>query len=482
MNVIKGSCIRVSQPIGDFYCSVFKARDLYDISYSDVRRLEDEQDGEGLDTYLGIQRELSPFRVKQIGEYITAVDATFPNSIIVAIGEKYVTLEGNVLSIKYHDDQKGNVAKILDGQHRLAGFEGTDFCYSSPSGERKDFELLVTIFVEADLHTQAQVFTMVNQNQTKVNRSLVYDLESLALARSPTKSAHQIVSLLNGQKGSPFYQRIKRLGLKTPGVSTELITQAAFVENLVKLISKKPSLDRDILLGRKKKFFGMKDKKLPDMEDADFVRLPFRKNFADGDDSVIAANVYNYFSAASKVWPESWRVENKSSALNKTVGLIALMRALRDAYNKAVKAGVAEYGDVIDESEYIKILSRSGIKDSFFSELDAVSKTSGLIYKAIQPPKAKFYSVEFSDGSGGRNKAIVPARSKDVIASNFVGNIIAVSESFWVELEEVAFESSYPVFHFKLENKDIAFRREDLGYSYLSYIYRSLLVGASFDD
>lgn len=83
---------------------------------------------------------------------------------------------------------------------------------------------------------------------------------------------------------------------------------------------------------------------------------------------------------------------------------------------------------------------------------------------------------------GGRNKAIVPARSKDVIASNFVGNIIAVSESFWVELEEVAFESSYPVFHFKLENKDIAFRREDLGYNYLSYIYRSLLVGASFDD
>ncbi len=65
MNVIKGSCIRVSQPIGDFYCSVFKARDLYDISYSDVRRLEDEQDGEGLDTYLGIQRELSPFELNK---------------------------------------------------------------------------------------------------------------------------------------------------------------------------------------------------------------------------------------------------------------------------------------------------------------------------------------------------------------------------------------------------------------------------------
>ncbi|WP_433884438.1 DGQHR domain-containing protein [Pseudomonas vranovensis] len=384
MNAIKGNYLRVSQPIGDFYCSALKAKDLYEISYSDVRRLEKEQDGEGLETYLGIQRELSSARVKRIGEYITAVDATFPNSIIVAISERYVTLEGDTLWIRYHDDQKGKIAKILDGQHRLAGFEGTDFCYDSPTGERKDFELLVTIFVEADLHTQAQVFTMVNQNQTKVNRSLVYDLESLALARSPTKSAHQIASLLNSKVGSPFYQRIKRLGLKTPGVTGELITQAAFVENLVKLISKKPSLDRDILLGRKKSFFGMKNKTLPDMESIDFKRLPFRKSFVEGSDSAIAANIYNYFSAISRVWPDSWRSSNKQSALNKTVGLIALMRSLRDAYNEIVLEGKAGYGDVIDEEDYVSFLMGAGVEDRFFSELDPVSKTAGVIYKAIK--------------------------------------------------------------------------------------------------
>ncbi|OHC30134.1 MAG: hypothetical protein A3J71_01720 [Pseudomonadales bacterium RIFCSPHIGHO2_02_FULL_60_43] len=384
MNTIKSAFLRISQPIGDFYCSVIKAKELFDIAFSDVRRLEKEQSSDGLDTYLGIQRELKPDRVKKIGDYISSVDATFPNSIIVAIEGKYVSVEGDVMSINYPDDRKGKVAKILDGQHRLAGFEGTDFCYSLPSGERKDFELLVTVFVEADLHTQSQVFTMVNQNQTKVNRSLVYDLESLALARNPIKSAHEIASLLNSKEKSPFYHRIKRLGLKTINVKTELLTQAAFVENLVKLISKKPNLDRDILLGRKKGFLGIKTRVLPDTDLLDFKRLPFRKSFVDGEDSVIAANVYNYFSAVQKTWPESWGAGNKSSALNKTVGLIALMRFLRDLYNSIVEEGRVDYGGVVSEAEYLKCLASSNVRDAYFSELEAVSKSSGAIYREIK--------------------------------------------------------------------------------------------------
>ncbi|MFJ3377126.1 DGQHR domain-containing protein [Pseudomonas sp. NPDC086112] len=488
MNSIKGSFLRVSQPIGDFYCSVMRARDLYEISYSDVRRLEDEQGGDGLDTYLGIQRELNPSRVKRIREYVAAVDATFPNSIIVAVDERYVTLEDNVLWIKYPDDQKGKIAKILDGQHRLAGFEGTDFCYSSPNGERVDFELLVTIFVEADLHTQAQVFTMVNQNQTKVNRSLVYDLESLALARSPTKSAHQIASLLNSKIGSPFYQRIKRLGLKTPGVATELLTQAAFVENLVKLISKRPSLDRDILLGRKKNFFGMKDKTLSNMDRLDFKRLPFRKSFSEGNDSVVAANVYNFFSAVAECWPDSWRFDNKSSALNKTVGLIALMRLLRDAYNDAVAQGQVDYGDVVEEHDFLKFLRGSGIKDNFFSELDAVSKTAGVIYKAIKnkssAPKAKFFHVVLTDRSGQSKKMVVPARSKQVIEAYLVESEFdfVVGESFFADLSEITFESDLPVFHFDFFGEKVVFEKEDFGYSYLSFMYHSTIVNAMADD
>lgn len=85
MKKITAKFLKVTQPIGEFYCCVMKARDLYSISYSDVRRLEEEQSEDNIDTYLGIQRELNKSRVKKIREYIGSVDATFPNSIIVAI-------------------------------------------------------------------------------------------------------------------------------------------------------------------------------------------------------------------------------------------------------------------------------------------------------------------------------------------------------------------------------------------------------------
>ncbi|EOE1544742.1 DGQHR domain-containing protein [Providencia rettgeri] len=384
MEKITNKYLKVSQPIGEFYCCVMKAKDLYEISFSDVRKMEKEQNDDNFETYLGIQRELNSSRVKKITDYIKSVDATFPNSIIVAIDDKFISLDDDYISITFHNKDKGKVAKILDGQHRLAGFENTNFCYTSQNNEQVDFELLVTIFVEADLHTQSQVFTMVNQNQTKVNKSLVYDLESLALARNPAKTAHQIAVLLNSKVNSPFYKRIKRLGIKTPGVTTEMITQAAFVDNLVKwTISRQPSLDRDILLGRKKNFIGIKDKKLPDNDNDSFKKLPFRKSFIDGNDSVIAMNLFNFFSAIEKRWPESWSVKNKTSVLNKTVGFIALTRVLRDLYNKFVAKKIIDYGDVIEEYVYMTELEKIDLEEKFFVSLEATSKNAVFIYKKM---------------------------------------------------------------------------------------------------
>nr|WP_153880241.1 DGQHR domain-containing protein [Citrobacter freundii] len=384
MNKIITSYLKITQPVGEFYCCVMKAQDLYDISFSDVRRLEKEQNKNDFETYLGIQRELNPVRVKKIKEYITSVDATFPNSIIVAVDDKFVTLNDANLEIAFHDDQKGKIAKILDGQHRLAGFENSNFRFVSQDGQMKDFEVLVTIFIEADLHTQAQVFTMVNQNQTKVNKSLVYDLESLALARNPSKTAHQLAVFLNSTEQSPFYHRIKRLGVKTKGIQNELITQAAFVENIVKLISKRPGLDRDILLGKKKKFLGLKNTQLPNDDISDFKRMPLRKSFINDDDISIGENIFNYFSAVEKKWPMSWDKKNKKSVLNKTIGLIALTRLFRDIYNKYVERALVEYGDVITQGMFSDYLDAIILNEDFFDNIDAVSKSSGYIYKQMR--------------------------------------------------------------------------------------------------
>ena len=58
------SVLKVRQPIGEFFIASIKAKDLVDISYSDVRRLAKDQ--RDLEKYLGIQRPVSNKRIKEI--------------------------------------------------------------------------------------------------------------------------------------------------------------------------------------------------------------------------------------------------------------------------------------------------------------------------------------------------------------------------------------------------------------------------------
>ena len=93
-NYIKSNFIKVSQPLGDFFIGKMRFEELLKISFADVRRIErDEQTG--YESYFGIQRKLSEKRVKEISEYVTTMDATFPSSILLAIDE--FTLDMNTL-------------------------------------------------------------------------------------------------------------------------------------------------------------------------------------------------------------------------------------------------------------------------------------------------------------------------------------------------------------------------------------------------
>ena len=58
--------IEVVQRIGTFYAASISARELVQISYSDVRRIEERD----VEKYLGIQRPLDEKRVKQIKKYL----------------------------------------------------------------------------------------------------------------------------------------------------------------------------------------------------------------------------------------------------------------------------------------------------------------------------------------------------------------------------------------------------------------------------
>ena len=164
---IEVQCLEVTQPIGTFYIGVMKHEDLVKISYADIRRLEVGDEKREVEVYSGIQRELSKNRVKELGKYVNLVDATFPSSVILHIKEEDVEYDSDskLMKLPFRD----NVAKVLDGQHRIAGLE--DF-----EGKSDNFDVNVTIFIEMELEDQAIVFATINKTQTKVNKSLVADL------------------------------------------------------------------------------------------------------------------------------------------------------------------------------------------------------------------------------------------------------------------------------------------------------------------
>ena len=74
-------CLRIKQPIGEFFIASIDHGTLREITYSDVRRMHGERE---VETYLGIQRPLNPQRVKELVEYVTTIDATFPTAVILA--------------------------------------------------------------------------------------------------------------------------------------------------------------------------------------------------------------------------------------------------------------------------------------------------------------------------------------------------------------------------------------------------------------
>ncbi|EAR6892796.1 DGQHR domain-containing protein [Salmonella enterica] len=385
MKSIKIKAFKVSQPIGEFYCGKIKASDLVDITYSDVRRMSDSENRE-LDDYIGIQRPLIESRVKAIRNFISGVDSSFPNSIIIAMSSDNVNWDeynNDFIITPNNDGDFSKLAKILDGQHRIAGFDKNNMTFINELGDESEFELLVTVFVDADISTQANVFSTVNLAQTKVNKSLVYDLESLAYSRSPEKTCHDIAVLLNKEKNGPFEKRIKRLGVATPKISNETLTQAAFVENLLKLITFDAKSDRNYFLAKEKGGKISKEYNLEKIDNSSLIKYPLRKSFIAEKDSVIAANVSNFFSAVMKLWPNAWNKSNKISSLNKTIGLIALFRVLKDILSYMNKRYNIDALRVLSIDDFSQILDGGDLDENAFMQLDAVSKSSKIIYDMI---------------------------------------------------------------------------------------------------
>lgn len=356
-------CLKATQPIGDLYLASIAHNDLIKMTYFDVRRvIEKERD---IERYLGIQRPLARDRVRDLQDYVNYADASFPTSIIVAINDveyiKYDSTKGRltVSNFREYDDSPSttirSLGRVIDGQHRIAGLE---------SFTGSEFDVPVTIFIGSDVSDQAHIFSTVNLEQTKVSKSLVYDLYELARTRSPQRTCHSITVTLDRDDSSALYKRVKRLGIATVGRDFEPISQATFVEGLLDHITRDPKGDRDRLL---------KGEALERLDAEGSYKLVFRNMFIAGQDVDMLQIVYNYFDAVRKKWPAAWDDRGRVAVLSRTNGIRALLRFFRYAY---LKVGVP--GDMISaETFYTRVFKPIDLADTDIVVENFVPGTSG---------------------------------------------------------------------------------------------------------
>lgn len=393
-DILKLNVIEVTQPIGKFYCATIKAKDLLQISYSDRLRMSKGENDRY--SYLGIQRELKKERLKKISAYVKTLDASFPTSVLLSVNEDCATIEENQdgekklilseLSNEILQDRidlglinekdvdnytKLGIAKILDGQHRLAGLElaiseekeklNNLSLFPKDNDDTmlnklENFEIVVAIFIGYDLHEQAMLFANINLQQTKVNKSIVYNLEEYSKSRSPQRLCHELAKLLNSEKNSPFYERIKMLGCKTQGISSsEPLTQAVVVESIIKLLSKNPEKERD-LLKRQSLFNRLENELTYTAEEKN--KYIFRSLFENEEDGKILDIIWNYFDAIKQKWPNAWD-DRVNSLLPKNNCFRALMKYLGDIYKTINK-------EVPDASDFYEVLNKLEIQDEDF--------------------------------------------------------------------------------------------------------------------
>ncbi len=325
------------QPLGEFYAASLPARCLLETTYAEPLRVQlSEKSAVGFGL-IGGQRERKDLRLKEIGRFINTVEAAFPNSVI--LGANY--REDGVLE---EDPKKrwlahrttgaagyelriptsARLARIIDGQHRLDGFQ-----YANP--ERLDMNLLTAVYLDLPLAFQAYLFATINFHQKKVDRSLAYQLFAFSVEDeppacwSPDKLAVFLSRKLGADDASPFKGHIVVAAqndeiLLNLGEGKEWkVSTATIVDGILRLYSAKPQADRDFMHQRALRQ-GRSRKVL--VEDGS----PLRGLYLSGNDTAIYTSVVNFFKAADRAL---WARASERSYIRKTVGIQALFDTMR---------------------------------------------------------------------------------------------------------------------------------------------------------
>lgn len=330
-DTVKLHSLKVRQPIGDFYVTTIDPQVLLQMSIVDRRRIEDDEE------IIGIQRDLNDEKVKQIKKYLSTNNATFPNSIILNTEDKYV-VEKNDSYIELEKNE--NTFSIIDRQHRVEGFRDTPI---------QNFELIISIFVALRSDQQAEIFTTINSQQTKVDPSHNLNLELESKVYTPIKMMIEIAQSFNYDKESPWHNNIKLLRNSNNGI----LSLSAFVKPLNSLTFS----DNDYYLIKNE--LNRNIKEFPTFSNINYntKKYIFWNFYKTKDFSSVYKILYNYFKALSIVLDKDWL--NESSLLSKTTGYNAIMKLFKDLYLDGLKNKKLTYDFFFEKLSGLSVMNGS---------------------------------------------------------------------------------------------------------------------------
>lgn len=216
MNFLTYVCLKTEFDNIPTYTFTMKVKDLMPMFYVAVRG-RDSEDG-------AVQRVLNSRRISSIKNYIIEGNTFFSSFILNWTDEKNdISHRGDKIKIPFIPDSM----QVIDGQHRLAGFQAAIMDDESV-GER---EILVTLCQRLTTKEAAKIFLNINTEQKPVPKSLMYDLFG-EIESDDTHAINRITDIareLNENTNSPFYKLVKFPGNPRGVGSIELST---FIQTL----------------------------------------------------------------------------------------------------------------------------------------------------------------------------------------------------------------------------------------------------------
>lgn len=297
--MLKFPSIRINQHGKEIY--TFKAIGQDILSFASIDRIKRDHAG----NLLGYQRIEVTKHIKEIANYLSDEKSILANSIVICFDSnvKFEPIEENS-DFGYLTIPKDKIyGQIVDGQQRSTALKNL---------ANQEFEVAINAFITDDTDEQREQFILIN-NTKPLPKPLIYELLPEVSSELPStykdkQLPNRLISILNTQVHSPFYNSIK----------THTYPDGYIKDNsIIKVIN--ASLTDGVLYEFSEHIIGMNDVES-------------------------MCNLLNTFwGAVQKTFPKDWKMNPKETRLTHGAGISALANVMEIILYKKILAANPNY-------------------------------------------------------------------------------------------------------------------------------------------